>query len=43
MTLIVCNTCLNYLQLADQRQVGLAGGMGDIIGAQWKAGKVITI
>lgn len=41
--LIVCNTCLNYHQLTTQRAVGLAGGMGDIIEAQWRADKVITI
>lgn len=41
--LVVCNTCLNYLGLTDQRRVGIAGGMGDIIEAQWQAAKVITI
>lgn len=41
--LIVCNTCLNHFGLADQRQIGITGGMGDIIEAQWKADKVITI
>lgn len=41
--LIVCNTCLNYLGLVAQRRVGLVGGMGDIIEAQWRAEKVITI
>jgi intracellular sulfur oxidation DsrE/DsrF family protein len=41
--LIVCNTCLNYHHLTEQRVVGLAGGMGDIIEAQWAADKVITI
>ncbi|MBN2303110.1 MAG: DsrE family protein [Anaerolineae bacterium] len=41
--LIVCNTCLNFLGLVDQRQVGMVGGMTDIIEAQWKADKVITI
>ncbi len=41
--LIACNTCLNYLGLQDQRRVGLVGGMGDIIEAQWLADKVITI
>ncbi len=43
VTLIVCNTCLNYLNLTNQRRIGLVGGMGDIIEAQWNAGKVITI
>lgn len=41
--LIVCTTCLNYLNLVDQRVVGLPGGMSDIIEAQWRATKVITI
>ena len=41
--LIVCNTCLNYLGLADKVRVGIVGGMTDIISAQWKAQKVITI
>ncbi len=41
--LVVCNTCLGFLGLSDQRQVGLVGGMGDIIEAQWQADKVITI
>ena len=41
--LIVCNTCLSYHNLAEQRVVGLAGGMGDIIEAQWSADKVITL
>jgi hypothetical protein len=41
--LIVCQTCLNTLGLMDRRQVGIVGGMGDIIEAQWRADKVITI
>ncbi len=41
--LVVCKTCLDYLGLADQVRVGLVGGMGDIIDAQWRADKVITI
>ncbi len=41
--LIVCQTCLNYLALADKVQVGVIGGMADIIDAQWRADKVITI
>jgi intracellular sulfur oxidation DsrE/DsrF family protein len=41
--LIVCSTCLNYFNLAGQVQVGIVGGMGDIIEAQVKAGKVITL
>jgi intracellular sulfur oxidation DsrE/DsrF family protein len=41
--LIVCSTCLNFLNLTDQRQIGIVGGMGDIIEAQWQADKVISI
>ena len=41
--LIVCNTCLNYLDLKDDLAVGIVGGMPDIIEAQWQADKVITI
>lgn len=41
--LIVCSTCLNYFNLQDKIQVGIVGGMGDIIEAQIKAEKVITL
>lgn len=41
--LIVCSTCLNYFNLADKVQVGIVGGMGDILEAQTKAEKVITL
>ena len=41
--LIICSTCLNYFNLNDKVQVGIVGGMGDIIEAQMKAEKVITI
>ena len=41
--LIVCSTCLNYYDLTGAVQVGIVGGMGDIIEAQTKAEKVITI
>ncbi len=41
--LIVCQTCLNYFNLVDKVQVGIVGGMGDILEAQWKADKVITL
>lgn len=41
--LIVCQTCLNYYNLAEQRRVGIVGGMADIIEAQWRAEKVITL
>jgi len=41
--LIICQTCLNYFGLADKVKVGIVGGMGDIILAQFEAAKVITI
>lgn len=41
--LIVCRTCLDYFGLIDQRRVGIVGGMADIIEAQWRATKVITL
>ena len=41
--LIVCQTCLNHFGLTERVGVGIVGGMGDIIAAQWKAAKVITI
>lgn len=41
--LVICNTCLNYFNLSDKVQVGLVGGMTDIIEAQWQADKVITL
>lgn len=41
--LILCSTCLNYFGLADKARVGIVGGMGDILEAQAKAEKVITL
>jgi len=41
--LIVCSTCLNYYGLNEKMTVGIVGGMGDIIEAQIKAKKVITL
>ncbi len=41
--LILCSTCLNFFGLMDKIQVGIPGGMNDIIEAQWKAEKVITL
>ncbi len=41
--LILCSTCLNYYNLAGSVQVGIVGGMPDIIEAQQRAGKVITL
>ena len=41
--LIVCSTCLEHYTLTDKVQVGIVGGMTDIIEAQVKAAKVIAI
>lgn len=41
--LIVCSTCLEYFELIEKVQVGIVGGMGDIIEAQVQAEKVITL
>ncbi len=41
--LIVCSTCLEAMDLASSVQAGVVGGMPDIIEAQIKADKVITI
>ena len=41
--LILCSTCLDYFGLADKVQVGIVGGMTDILEAQRLAGKVISI
>jgi hypothetical protein len=41
--LILCSTCLNYFNLTDQVRVGIVGGMADIIEAQRRASKVISI
>ncbi len=41
--LILCSTCLGYFNLTDQVRVGIVGGMTDILEAQRRAGKVISI
>lgn len=41
--LVVCKTCLDYFGLTDRIAVGIIGGMGDIIAAQWQAQKVVSI
>ncbi|MCA1900278.1 MAG: DsrE family protein [Chloroflexi bacterium] len=41
--LILCSTCLDFYQLSGEVQVGIVGGMTDIIEAQTKASKVITL
>ena len=41
--LILCSTCLNHYGLPDKVQVGIIGGMTDLIEAQWQADKVIPL
>lgn len=41
--LVLCSTCLNYSNLTDQVRVGIVGGMTDILEAQLRASKVISI
>lgn len=41
--LIVCSTCLNYFELTEKVRVGIVGGMPDILEAQTRANKVITL
>lgn len=41
--LIICSTCLNYFGLSEKVRVGIVGGMTDILEAQIKANKVITL
>ena len=41
--LLLCSTCLTYYQLSEQVQVGIVGGMTDILEAQRRAGKVISL
>ena len=43
MQLIVCKTCLEYLGIADRVCVGRVAGMTDILDAQMRADKVVTI
>jgi sulfur relay (sulfurtransferase) complex TusBCD TusD component (DsrE family) len=40
--LILCSTCLDFYGLSKEVQVGIVGGMTDIIEAQTNAAKVIT-
>lgn len=41
--LIICSTCLGFYNLTDHVQVGIVGGMTDILEAQRLAGKVISL
>ncbi len=41
--LILCTTCVHYYNLAERVKVGIVGGMGDILEAESRASKVITL
>jgi peroxiredoxin family protein len=41
--LIVCSTCLDFFGLEGKVKAGIVGGMADILEAQVRAGKVITL
>lgn len=41
--LVLCQTCLETFGLTGQVQVGVVGGMGDILEALQKASKVISV
>ena len=41
--LVLCKTCLDKFSLAEQVQVGIVGGMPDIITAMWSADTVIEL
>ena len=41
--LIICSTCLNYFGLTEKVKAGIVGGMADILEAQAKAEKVISL
>lgn len=41
--LIICSTCLNHFGLSEKVRIGIVGGMSDILEAQSRASKVITL
>jgi len=43
LRLIVCSTCLNYFGLTEKVAVGITASMADILEAQMRAEKVITL
>jgi hypothetical protein len=43
VTMIICQTCLDYFGLRGSVRVGVIGGMGDIVAAMARADKVITV
>lgn len=41
--IVLCGTCLTHFGLRDRVQVGIIGGMHDIVEYQWKADKVLVL
>jgi intracellular sulfur oxidation DsrE/DsrF family protein len=41
--LIICSTCIEFFGFQKMVKVGIVGGMGDILEAQLRAGKIITL
>lgn len=41
--MVLCSTCLQFLGIVDQVQVGIVGGMGDILTALQLAPKVLSL
>lgn len=41
--LVLCSTCLQYFGLSEQVQVGIIGGMGDILTSLQQAPKVLSL
>ena len=41
--LLICSTCLNHFALTEKVRVGIIGGMPDILEAQLRADKVISL
>jgi len=41
--LVLCSTCLETYQLRDKVEVGIVGGMGDILQVIQQAGKVVSL
>ena len=43
VTIVICQTCLDYFGLRESVRVGTIGGMGDIVAAMSMADKVISV
>ncbi len=43
VTMVICQTCLDYFGLRESVRVGTIGGMGDIVAAMSMADKVISV